>query len=227
MIISQNEKKITGYTIISLIENSKIFGKISFSGTFKNSILHFEEKKILAQNRKTNNFYWCIKEGDLYYSETTDSLILKGNWKSEDITCPPGTITVKKVNLTQKQDNYEDNNISENDRKLKQGIDIKIPQKEIIIMICELAKEDNDTVSLIFNNDTILSHYRLTKNYKKIIVNYNPDKKNNKLILFAHNEGYVSPNTAKLKIISGNMQKTILLKSNLEESDLIYFEYEQ
>lgn len=61
------------------------------------------------------------------------------------------------------------------------------------------------------------------------ILNLTIDSKidRNKLVLFAHNLGTKPPNTAAILIEAGKFSKKFILRSDLNQSDVIYFEYEK
>lgn len=230
---SQNNNQISGFSVISLYDNPQIYGKISLTGSFNNNILNFLEQDVISENKGRNNFVWCIKTGKLKYTETQDSAILSGKWTGiKPISCSPGTIRLAKL-LPQNQqvdnqvvipvDNSQqttNNNIDLN-RQLKQGQTIDIPSVDITIIVSEAAKEDNDTLSIIFNDTPILVKHRLTKAPYQLSVQC-VDNQQNKLVMYAHNLGDIPPNTAKIQIISGNLHSTIILTSDIDESDVIY-----
>ncbi|MBN2891061.1 MAG: hypothetical protein JXL97_04265 [Bacteroidales bacterium] len=227
--VKQKGNSVSGHTKISLIKEPDIYGKIEYSGSFVNKEFVFRETKILKENKGRNAFDWCIKTGKLYYSEKGDSAFLSGDWTAiKPFSCTPGSITVRQK-LPPKNDNPNNNNqiVQEEKiekRELKEGRIIVVPNERITIIVSESAKEDGDTISIIFNDVVVLSEHRLTKEEYKFTVNYDPSKQENKLILYAHNVGSIPPNTAKIQIKSGNLKQEIILKSDLNESDVIYFE---
>lgn len=228
--IEKNKKKITGSTKISLWDEPNVFGEMEFSGSFSSKELIFREIKIIDENKGRYAFEWCIKTGKLKYSIEGDSAILSGDWTAiTPRTCNPGFIKVKKYELN--QDIVRDNDrqqidepqIEIEDRKIKEGIVIKVPKEEITIFVSDAAKEDGDTISLIFNDIVVLSEYKLTKEEYKLKVIYDKSKDDNTLVLYAHNIGSIPPNTAKIQIKSGKFNQEIILKSDLDESDIIHF----
>lgn len=82
--------------------NSSNYGKISFVGAYKDSVLSFKELLILKEDKSNSNgywksltFFWCIKSGDLKFSTSNGIGSLEGNWKSTG-GCQPGTLAVRK-----------------------------------------------------------------------------------------------------------------------------------
>lgn len=92
---------VKGITTI-MDPNSSNYGKISFVGAYKDSVLSFNELLILKEDKSNNNgywknltFFWCIKSGDLKFSTSNGTGSLEGNWKSTG-GCQPGTLAVHK-----------------------------------------------------------------------------------------------------------------------------------
>jgi hypothetical protein len=224
--IEQNGNKITGTNKITLTKDTSIYGITKFEGTFKKDELFFKELNIISENRTGHSFTWCIKTGTLKYREDADFLVLEGDWTAMDSkTCVPGTIIIKKAIDKQIVEDIQNKPVEIEKRDLKDGRVIVIPKEKITIIVSESAKEDGDTISLIFNDVMVLSAHLLTKKEHKIIITYDPNTEN-KLVLYAHNVGSIPPNTAKIQIKSGSKKQIIILKSNLNESDVIYFKLE-
>ncbi|MGB0839456.1 MAG: L-type lectin-domain containing protein [Chitinophagales bacterium] len=79
---------------------------------------------------------------------------------------------------------------------------------------------DGDVISLYFNGQWILEDYALRKQKKRIKVRIDVNEDNH-LILFAHNLGERSPNTAAVSINDGTQTKRIGLSSNLNQCDAV------
>lgn len=226
--MKHTKNSVTGTTRISLWNEPEIFGEIEFSGAFKNNSLFFKETKIIDENKGLKTFDWCIKTGTLKYKEKGDTAYLYGGWTAiSPRTCSPGSIHLIKYNDSEKKNPPEDKPEEKiEDRFLKEGTLVIVPKEKITVLVSESAKEDGDTISLIYNDKVVLSEHRLTKEEVKIRVYVDKNKEKNKLILYAHNVGGIPPNTAKLQIKSGNLKQEIILKSDLNESDVIIFELE-
>ena len=59
---------------------SKDFVKLSCNGFVKNGVVYFFEQKILEQ-KKSSNYEWCIKNGELSLDTTNSENILSGKWE--------------------------------------------------------------------------------------------------------------------------------------------------
>jgi hypothetical protein len=100
---------VKGTTYI-LEEKSGNYGTIAFTGTFKKQKLHFRESKIIKEDKSSEDgyykeqFYWCIKKGDLSFHEKNGIMTLNGPWTAEG-TCPPGTISSSKKSSKKEEKN--------------------------------------------------------------------------------------------------------------------------
>ena len=76
--------------------------KLSCTGYIKNGVVYFTEQKILEQ-KKSSNYDWCVKNGELKIDTLNNENILIGKWqgsilkiKGKERMCSPGIISVKK-----------------------------------------------------------------------------------------------------------------------------------
>lgn len=103
--------KISGVTYVKESKSGN-FGTISFTGTYKNKVLRFQEKEILKEDKEgkgyytSNNFYWCIKNGTLNLSESDNKYKLRGDWQAKD-DCPGGSLTVEKDKENTEKENCD------------------------------------------------------------------------------------------------------------------------
>lgn len=101
-----------GTTVIKE-EQSGNYGVIKYTATFDNNVFTFKESAITHEDKskedgywRSNNFNWCIKEGQLKLTESKDELVLNGPWTSSTGTCKPGGIRVSK-NIEPHESNKE------------------------------------------------------------------------------------------------------------------------
>ncbi len=224
--INQQNSKISGTNRIWFLSDASIYGVIEFTGEFNNNKLKFTESEIIKQDKKGGTFVWCIKTGTLNYSVVDDTAILSGDWVAiSPKTCVPGKITLKRAipkQVVAKKDTVV-TPVKLDNRRIKKGTTIKIPDKIIRITVFDSAQDDGDTISLTFNDVVVLSAYRLTKIPYTFEVTYDASLKNNTLVLYAHNVGRIPPNTAKIIIESGDFTRELVLQSDMKKSDVIYF----
>ncbi len=84
---------------------------------------------------------------------------------------------------------------------------------------------DGDSISLNINGEWILQEYSVVKTKLKIHVKINPNATNNYLILYAHNLGEISPNTAAVQVLIGDKVYKLTLTSDLQKSGALNFVY--
>ena len=125
--------------------------------------------------KKSSNYDWCVKNGELKLDTINNKNILSGNWQGlipktkseEERICSPGIITVKKeikhlVNIQEdlRKINYE----NQFKRKIRIDKIIRANSKKITIKIWDLF-EDGDIISLYLNGEQVLKDHHL-KNEK-------------------------------------------------------------
>lgn len=104
-------------------------------------------------------------------------------------------------------------------RKLLTKDKMHVPKDSILLQIWDSNRVDGDIVSLDFNGQLILSNYPLTSIPKSIKVRLNQGE--NILTLIAHNLGSIPPNTAAISVEREEGYKTIILKSDMDQSESI------
>jgi hypothetical protein len=87
------------------------------------------------------------------------------------------------------------------------------------------AKVDGDIISMTLNGDYILEKYKLKKGRKLIEVTLQDG--DNEIIMHAHNEGKIPPNTAAIFIIDGNKKHHLVINSDLETSGVLKLIYKK
>ena len=101
---------------------------------------------------------------------------------------------------------------------------ISVDELELELSIYDHKEEDGDIISLNFNGQWILESHRLTKQWLKLNIKLN-DKGENYLLLHAENLGGSPPNTAAIRYTYKGKAKTVILNSNLNESEMIKLSY--
>jgi hypothetical protein len=103
---------------------------------------------------------------------------------------------------------------------------ITVIHKRLTIQFWDEGQEDDDRITLIFNDKKILSDYTLKKNKKEErTVEVRPGR--NSLILIAENLGKIPPNTAIVMVYDGDKKSRLELKSDLDKSGAVEFIYEE
>lgn len=109
--------------------------------------------------------------------------------------------------------------INYRDRENDQLEAIRSNRGYVKMVLWDNADVDGDTISVIVNGECVLSEYQLTKEKLKLRINLKPDE--NIILVVAHNEGRVSPNTASCEIRTGLRREKIKFRTSLKENDEI------
>ena len=201
------------------ISKVKDYVKLSCTGYINNGVVYFSEQKILEQ-KKSSNYDWCVKNGELKIDTINNEYILSGKWqgsvpktkKEKERICSPGLISVKKDLNKEIGNNY----VNEYKRKIRIDKTIKVQSKKVIIKVWDQNLEDGDIISLYLNGEKVLKDYQLLN--KKLKIKTHLKKGLNLFILHAENLGNQPPNTAAVSIKDGNKTHNMILKSNLSKS---------
>lgn len=96
----------------------------------------------------------------------------------------------------------------------------------VLLRVFDNGVVDGDTVSVFFNDDVVINRLGLTtKAFEiKLPINLLQD---NKVVLYAHNLGTISPNTAMLEIYSGKQFYNVTVSSDLEKSSGVILRYKK
>ena len=128
---------------------------------------------------------------------------------------PPETIP--EVYIAPPEDVYE--------REEKVAGTFTFPRKRITLMVWDHSMIDHDTISLLFNGRVALSEHHLDFKKKKVKVELKPGT--NELLMYAHNEGSISPNSAALIIRYGLFRKeTIFLNASYDDNAVLKLKLE-
>jgi len=114
--------------------------------------------------------------------------------------------------------------IAIDNREVITNFEIKVASGDLEIQLWDYGKEDGDKISLFMNGSNLLKKHVLTNKRKKIKVSLNPGA--NKLIVYAHNLGKDTPNTASIIVNDGETKQLLSLQSTLGECGSISIIYE-
>ena len=81
---------------------------------------------------------------------------------------------------------------------------------------------DNDTISLVFNDEVVLHNHKLSHSKKKVKLQLN--KGENILIMYAHNEGSIKPNSAAIVVKTRFKKYKLILNSTMGSNAIINLE---
>lgn len=82
---------------------------------------------------------------------------------------------------------------------------------------------DGDSITLVYNDEIILTHQLLKSKPLTLSLKINPDRSSNELVMYAENLGSIPPNTALMIITDGNNRHEIPVSSNKKSNGVISF----
>lgn len=92
-----------------------------------------------------------------------------------------------------------------------------VSKKQVTLYVWDSGTIDGDIISLLVNGKVVLANYTLTGSKKPISVTLDYSGYNY-ILLFAHNEGSISPNTAALSIDDGKGEQDLILSADLQKN---------
>lgn len=156
----------------------------------------------------------CIKKYELYYSKNGDVETLSGTWSgyimNTNGNCGTGTITLTRIK----------------ESAFKEIPEIKVDTGKIKLEFYDNAVVDGDIISVVVNNQVVLSGQKLT--VKPIVHYLQVDPQNNfyEVEMVAENLGDIPPNTALLVVTAGDQKYKLFLSSTEQKSAYVRFVYE-
>ena len=94
--------------------------------------------------------------------------------------------------------------------------DIHISAKEVTFYVWDSGQIDGDIITLVFNDKVIIPKSTLRGPSDKMSASVTMTKGYNYVLLFAHNEGSIPPNTAALSFNDGTGEKNLVLSADLQ-----------
>ncbi len=102
---------------------------------------------------------------------------------------------------------------------------VEVRQAILTLEVWDHKEIDGDVISLYLNEESILEDYTLTGTRHQIKITLDPSKKDNYLMLYAHNLGEITPNTAAISVDDGTEKQIRILRSDLDQSEVILLKY--
>ena len=119
---------------------------------------------------------------------------------------------------------YIDPPVDVYEREEKEAGSFIFKRKRIKLLVWDHSMIDHDTISLLFNGRVVLSEHHLDFKKKKVKVELKPGS--NELLMYAHNEGTISPNSAALIIRYGLFRKeTIFLNASYDDNAVLQLKF--
>jgi len=92
---------------------------------------------------------------------------------------------------------------------------VSVTNKNVTFNVWDSGQIDGDIISLNVNGDWVLENYTLGATKRAISVTL-PSRGYSYVVLYAHNEGSLPPNTAALSINDGTREQNLVLSANLQ-----------
>jgi hypothetical protein len=230
MHIGQRGNRLFGTTHLSMLDSMEIFAEIEFKGFAGDEVMTFQETRINRSHEYGDNQF-CIKNGTLRVSEKGGLYRLEGDWEGRigPNPCTPGRIILEKLNPNPPPppaDTTEDPEFksygSLDGRNIDRQRDVEVNRKTLTVYVWDADKVDGDVISLSFNGKWLLRNYPIKKEKHAIEIVLD-DNADNRLILYAENEGKFPPNTAALTFFDGKKQRNLNLMSTKSTCGAIRF----
>lgn len=229
------QKQLTG-TSYSYLRSSdgKYVLKANITGNLKDNTLIFNELNAIEyENTIAKKSDYCVKNATLTVGIKENKLVLEGQWQGNEHKsanpCAGGVIFLEKyvADTTQGIKYSEEAITSIQNRKVKKGKTVVVHNTSLKIEIFDDADEDDDIISLNFNGKWLVKNHKLRNKSLLRTILINPTSPFNFITTFAHNLGKMPPNTTAIVIDDGKKKQKFVLKSDLEDSDILYIEYEK
>ena len=91
---------------------------------------------------------------------------------------------------------------------------VYVDSKDVTFYVWDSGQIDGDIISLIVNGKTVIDEYTLTGTEYSVDVSLK-NTGYNYVLLYAHNEGDISPNTCALDIEDDSGRQSLTMSSNL------------
>jgi hypothetical protein len=187
---------------------------------FTGSYTH-ETKALIVSEQKVLTFHVpsdcipCIKQYTLTYEKHDAKEVLTGQWGGVTMnnyaSCPPGKITLSRV--------------AESDFDHIQ--EIKVDTGIIRLDFYDNAQIDGDTISVVVNNQTVVSHQRLALKPITLEIKVDLQHTEQEVTMVGENQGEIPPNTALLIVTAGKKRYQLYLKSTEKKNAQVRFIYEK
>ncbi|MGC4104630.1 PKD domain-containing protein [Ferruginibacter sp.] len=231
--VGTNGKEITVAKKISIVQPTAAFtyestaekNTYKFSITGKQKVKYkwlFGDGAISGQEKKITHTY---KEPGVY------EVLLVAEDKNgcrdtalQTITIAPPPVPVQDTIVTMQADSSNkvaatvlekrDNNL------LKE---ITVSSDSVSVTFYDNAEIDGDSVTIVYNNNIIVTHLFLTEKPAKFILPVNKNGEPNELVMYAENLGSIPPNTALMVVYDGDKRHEVSISSSKTSNGMVRF----
>lgn len=100
---------------------------------------------------------------------------------------------------------------------------ITVEHDSVMVSLYDNGDIDGDSVTLIYNNNIITTHQRLTDKPITFVLKVAPGNNSNELVMYAENLGSIPPNTALMIITDGNKRYEVKVSSSKDRNGVVAF----
>jgi hypothetical protein len=236
MHIAQQGNLLSGVTHISLPDSLDLFAEMEFMGFSTDDVMTFRETRETRSNH-LQDVDWCLKNGSLRLTVNGGLYRLEGTWTGSTgrSKCPPGEIVLERLNPNPPQNAPEPETEAEqafrtygalDGRPINRQRDIKVGLRRLRLYVWDADKVDGDVISLSYNGKWLLQNYPIKKQKHMIEIELEEDA-DNRLILYAEDEGRFPPNTAALTFFDGKKERNLSLVSTRNFCGAIRFVFDE
>ncbi len=206
------DKKVTG--VCYHYSDTRNYVKKNFEGEYNafTKSISIKEKDLIALQIPPDCTP-CVKTYDLWYSNSNKET-LNGDWIGYVIdtkaACQPGHIVLNRI----QESAFE-------------GIqEILVDTGNIRLDFYDNGEIDNDSISVLVNNTTVLNNKKLVARPLTITIRMDDNKQMQEVIMQAENLGTIPPNTALLIVTAGKKRYKLYLTSTDKRNAAVRFIYQ-
>jgi len=157
----------------------------------------------------------CVRTFSLIHVRDVKTEYLSGEWGgtvlNSNTPCAPGRITLKRA-VESDFDHIQE---------------IKVDTGKIKLDFYDNGEIDGDTISVLLNNQVLVSSQRLALKPVTVEINVDLQHPEQEVTMVGENLGTIPPNTALLLITSGKKHYRLYLKSTTQKNAQVRFVYEK
>jgi len=156
----------------------------------------------------------CIKNYELWYSQTGDKETLSGEWNGKvqhtNAECQPGQLVLTRVK----------------ESAFKEVPEVEVDTGTIRLDFYDNGEIDDDTISVFVNKNLILANQRLSAKPSTAFIKIDLEHTFQEVEMIAQNLGSIPPNTALLIVTAGSKRYRLYLTSTEKKSAMVRFVYD-
>lgn len=179
------------------------------------------ERKVVLQEEEVTTFKIrpecrvCIKKYELRYSREGRLETLSGGWTGvilgTNLSCESGNIVLSRIK----------------ESAFKEIPEVAVDTGQLRLDFYDNNEIDGDSITVVVNGITILSHQRLTAKPITTFVTIDLQHRFQEVEMIAENEGSIPPNTALLIVTAGDRRYQLFLSSTETKSAKVRFIYDE